>query len=125
MMKIKNFRHATKSRDFVHKKCFAFLRAKNPGFLSMNKKAQGLSITTVVVAILAILVLVVLFYIFTTQTGGLTRQLITCPGTCDTGRELCELHGGTLLPGTTKYLDPQGRQCVDCCSVRIAVGTAE
>jgi hypothetical protein len=85
----------------------------------MNKKAQGLSITTVVVAILAILVLVVLFYIFTTKTGGLSRQLITCPGDCADSAAACGKYGGVELPEQTtgKYITKQGNTCNVCCSV--------
>ncbi len=85
----------------------------------MNKKAQSLSITTVVVAILAILVLVVLFYIFTTKMGGLSKQLITCPGSCNVDLATCEQYGGTFLPSTTKYVDTAGNPCSVCCSVRV------
>ncbi|MBN1644480.1 hypothetical protein JW851_00370 [Candidatus Woesearchaeota archaeon] len=91
----------------------------------MNKKAQGLTITTVVVAILAILVLVVLFYIFTTKTGGLSKQLITCPGDCMTETECNEVYGGVRLPGENyvqRNIEPP-KKCSDidpnfiCCSV--------
>lgn len=94
----------------------------------MNKKAQGLTITTVVVAVLAILVLVVLFYIFTTKTGGLSKQLSVCPGACVTKAECTTNLGGVPIPGkhlvdyasTTVCEDqlPQGNYV--CCSVSAA-----
>lgn len=93
----------------------------------MNKKAQGLSITTVVVAILAILVLVVLFYIFTTKTGGLSRQLITCPGDCATDASHCAKYGGVALPKETtgNYITQQGNTCKVCCTVRFPPDATE
>ncbi|MBD3361306.1 hypothetical protein GF358_00785 [Candidatus Woesearchaeota archaeon] len=93
----------------------------------MNKKAQGLTITTVVVAVLAILVLVVLFYIFTTKTGGLSRQLITCPGDCANSEEACIKYGGIAVPTETagKYITSNGNTCPVCCSVRLPTGAPE
>jgi len=87
----------------------------------MNKKAQGLTITTVVVAVLAVLVLVVLFYIFTTKTGGLSKQLITCPGDCAVSAEACENGGGVVLKTEPGYKNPDNNDwsCNYCCSVAL------
>ncbi len=47
-----------------------------------NRKAQGLPITTIIIAVLAILVLIVLFAIFTGRITLFGRALSACPGEC-------------------------------------------
>jgi hypothetical protein len=69
----------------------------------MNKKAQGLSITTVVVAILAILVLVVLFYIFTARVGPFSQTAMSCPSGACVDATTCTNKGGQVMPGG--YID--------------------
>ncbi|MBW2968924.1 hypothetical protein KY314_02305 [Candidatus Woesearchaeota archaeon] len=87
----------------------------------MNKKAQSLTINTVVIAVLAVLVLVVLFYIFTTKTGGFAKQLKVCPGECMSAND-CIKYGGAPLPDD--YLESYSsvNTCADkslvCCSVK-------
>lgn len=53
----------------------------------MNKRGQGLSITTIIVAAIALIVLVVLVAIFTGRLGGFNRGL--------TDVSTCESLGGT------------------------------
>ena len=65
----------------------------------MHKKAQSLSITTIIIAILAILVLVVLFFVFTGRMGIFGQGLSDCPGTRGTASE-CQAAGKAALPGT-------------------------
>jgi hypothetical protein len=51
----------------------------------MNKKAQGLSMTTIVVAALALLVLVVLALVFTGRMGSFStgiKEVGTCAQAC-------------------------------------------
>ena len=48
----------------------------------MNKKAQGLSMTTIVVAALALLVMVVLALVFTGRMGDFSTG-VKSVGTCD------------------------------------------
>jgi hypothetical protein len=48
----------------------------------MNKRGQGLSITTIIVAAIALIVLVVLVAIFTGRLGGFNRGL-TDVSTCE------------------------------------------
>lgn len=48
----------------------------------MNQRAQGLPITTVILAILGIVVLVILFAITTGRLAIFTRGVSECPGTC-------------------------------------------
>ena len=43
-----------------------------------TKKAQGMSMTTIVIAAIALLVLVVLIMIFTGRIGGFTKGLDSC-----------------------------------------------
>lgn len=46
----------------------------------MNKKAQGLPITTIIIAILALLVLVVIILIFTGKVRVFGGELVSCEG---------------------------------------------
>ena len=79
----------------------------------MKKNAQGLSMTTIVVAALALLVLVVLALVFTGRMGGFTtgvKEVGTCDQACKasgfTGEgDQCNADGSNLVPG----YDP------DCC----------
>lgn len=53
--------------------------------MMMNKRGQGLSITTIIVAALALIVLVVLVAIFTGRLGGFSKgvaETITCQNSC-------------------------------------------
>ncbi len=49
----------------------------------MRKNAQGLSITTIIVAALALVVLVILFAIFTGRIAIFGRGITECPGRCE------------------------------------------
>ena len=78
----------------------------------MKKRAQGLSITTIVVAALALLVLVVLALVFTGNMGGFTtgvKESANCNQACKAsafnGQGECLDDGSNLIPG----FDP------DCC----------
>ena len=51
----------------------------------MNKKAQGLSLTVIVIGIIVLVVLVVLVFIFTGRTGKFSGDIAKCEargGTC-------------------------------------------
>lgn len=48
----------------------------------MNRKAQGLPITTIIIAILGIAVLVILFAILTGRLTIFSATVAECPGTC-------------------------------------------
>ncbi|MBW3012529.1 hypothetical protein KY311_05050 [Candidatus Woesearchaeota archaeon] len=62
----------------------------------MNKKAQGLSVSTIVIAALAVLVLVVLAVIFAGRIGVFTKEVTVscaaqggiCKATCDQTTEV-------------------------------------
>jgi hypothetical protein len=124
MMKIKNFQRTKKSKiSGVLKTQSVFKHAKNPRFLSMMKKAQSLSITTVVIAILAVLVMAVLFFVFTGRMGLFTKEIQTCPSGPCVLEEDCKEAGGFELPGD--YLDPvENKKCSEipgdyvCCNLR-------
>lgn len=47
------------------------------------KKAQGLPITTIIIAALALVVLVILFAIFTGRISIFGRGITECPGRCE------------------------------------------
>lgn len=53
----------------------------------MNRKAEGLTLQTIVVAVLVLVVLVVLIYIFANKIGGVRTELDSCAakgGVCNT-----------------------------------------
>lgn len=91
--------------------------------MQMHKKAQGISINTVIIAVIALAVLVVLFFIFTGRfkifSEGVKEGSLSCDRGCKTvGNALgrpsagCNPADETQLPG--KYEDvPQGQLC--CC----------
>jgi hypothetical protein len=53
---------------------------KNRIFSAMDKRGQGLPITTIIIAILALLVLVVLILIFTGKVRVFGGELVSCEG---------------------------------------------
>ena len=62
-------------------------------------KAQGLPITTVILAALGLVVLVVLFAITTGRLGIFSKAIQTCQaGHCISPQD-CEIAGGFSLPG--------------------------
>ena len=74
------------------------------------KKAQGLPITTIIIAALALVVLVILFAIFTGRISIFGRGITECPGNCimqysKTG-EQAVTNGRTALDPGAKC-DPQ------------------
>ena len=69
------------------------------------KKAQGLSVTTIVIAALAVLVLVVLAVIFTGRAGVFTRVVTV---SCEANGGTCAAEGQDCPSGT--YEDPSSRE---------------
>ena len=67
------------------------------------KKAQGLPLTTIIIAALGIFVLIILIVIFTGRVGIFGKSLSTCPGECLPKNECSEKGGASLGPG---YLNP-------------------
>ena len=93
-----------------------------------NKRAQGLSITTIIVAVIGLIILVVIIVMITGKLGAFGRGLesvSSCENTCkavggDRGRELssasCVDNPGVsvrkIIPGTFSDVDT-GKVC--CC----------
>ena len=50
--------------------------------MRQRKKAQGLSLETIIIALLVLLVLVIIGFIFMTQSNKFRKGLNDCPGTC-------------------------------------------
>ena len=76
-----------------------------------QKKAQGLSLHTIVIAILVLIVLVILIYIFSSKIGGVSTSLSSCEdkgGECD----VSSCSGPTV----------KTKECDDCC---IPIGEEE
>lgn len=57
------------------------------------KKAQGLSMSVIVVAAIALLVLVILAIIFIGRMGNTASQVDACKGTCVDDEEACQERG--------------------------------
>jgi hypothetical protein len=85
----------------------------------MHKKAQGMSINTLIIAILVLVVLVVLVLIFTGYIGGWSKGVAqnskTCGsqgGTCITGTDCKSIfHVGLATGNDIKKADPN--MCFD------------
>jgi len=76
----------------------------------MRKNAQGLSITTIIVAALALVVLVIIFAIFTGRISIFGRGITECPGRCEmpyskTGEQ--PITERRIALDTTAACDPQ------------------
>jgi len=56
----------------------------------MNKKAQGLSLNTIIIAVIVLIVLVVLIVIFSGKIGQFRQGVNTCSGTCVTTASACD-----------------------------------
>ncbi len=101
----------------------------------MDKKAQGLPITTIIIAILGLVVLVILFAITTGRLAIFGRATAECPGLCvgeytGTGdskvvvsadRECTpgferEVGGSYVRPGQPQNIKPDDIvKCTHCC----------
>ena len=85
----------------------------------MKKRAQGLSMTTIVVAALALLVLVVLALVFTGRMGNFStgvKEVADCKQACTAAGfngepETCTTDSQNKLPGIK---DQSGNTC--CCT---------
>jgi len=56
----------------------------------MHKKAQGLSVNTIIIAAIALIVLVVLIAVFTGRFGIFSKSLNECPGNRCMSESLCK-----------------------------------
>ena len=97
------------------------------------KKAQGLPISTIIIAALGILVLVVIGAIFGGQIGKFGRAASECPGRCYTlnppsegaglgiySTEPCSefetrMSGATIPRNMPKTENPSAWRCDQCC----------
>ncbi len=73
----------------------------------MDKRAQGLPITTVILAILGIVVLVILFAIITGRLTIFAGVANECPGTCVIGTQHDQVNYATAgsIPGLTDRVE--------------------
>ena len=90
----------------------------------MQKKAQGISINTIIIAAIGLAVLVVLFLIFTGRLGIFSKVVAdttSCQNGCaglgkswtETDRPGCTSSQGQVLPGTYADITTEGNVC--CC----------
>ena len=68
------------------------------------KKAQGLSLQTVIIAILLLVVLAILIYIFSSKIGGIDSSLDSCEG-----------QGGKCNQASCFGPTIKAEDCEDCC----------
>jgi len=102
----------------------------------MQKRAQGLPITTIILAILGIVVLVILFAITTGRLAIFTRGVSECPGECvgryttdiafATSPDTCaefekQLTGSYVAPGQDPRTTSR-EQLVKCKACCVSVG---
>lgn len=83
----------------------------------MNNKAQGLPISTVILAALGLVVLLVLFGVLTGKLQIFGRGLSTCPGEC-MDPTVCTDNDGYNLGSEYKAPEECKRSDYICCSVR-------
>ena len=57
--------------------------------MKFNKKAQGLSLNTIIIAVLVLVVLVILVLIFSGKITDFRRGVSACDGTCKTSSSGC------------------------------------
>ena len=91
------------------------------------KKAQGLPITTIIIAILGLVVLIVIMFIFTGRIGIWGGEIAKCPGACLDG---CPADYATQ-PGSyakdaagTPCKDTTGKQ-LTCCIPVVKKGSGD
>ncbi len=83
-----------------------------------NEKAQGISITTIIVAAIALVVLVILIAIFTGKMGGFTQQLESCSekaGECVASVAACKERGQFNSPLTGTSCEKETPDLPYCC----------
>ena len=95
----------------------------------MNKKAQGLPLSTIILAALGLVVLVLLFALLTGRLAIFGRGLAECPGSCLTPyvgdtpdlSTTCDATFTRDVPGTYVERGQEGvpiekiRKCSRCC----------
>lgn len=83
----------------------------------MSKKAQGLSMTVIIVAAIALLVLVILSIIFIGRMGSTTDTIDSCKGTCIDAADDCKSLGNYYgeANGACKGADGEVDSTKKCC----------
>jgi len=61
--------------------------------MKSNKKAQGLSLNTIIIAAIVLIVLIVLWAIFTGRMGGFTSEVAKCRGLDRIPKSECDKKG--------------------------------
>ncbi len=69
-----------------------------------NKKAQGLEMSTIILAVLGVVILLILFALITGKIQWFGKGLTTCPGQCLTAID-CDAASGYSLG--SNFLDPE------------------
>lgn len=83
-----------------------------------KKKAQGISINTIIIAAIALVVLVVLIAIFVSKMGGFTTQLAKCSekgGECVRDSAACKLKGQFNTGLTSTSCEKDSPSMPLCC----------
>ena len=92
--------------------------------VTVMKKAQGLPISTIILAAIGLVVLILLFALVTGRIGLISRATAECPGTCipEDQSTACdpqlsrELPGTYIAQGQPTGLPPEKlKKCSKCC----------
>jgi len=89
------------------------------GVTMLNKRAQGISINTIIIAAIALLVLVIVAVIFMYRMGYFTHESTDCKqfrGSCEYGRKCPD--GQYKHPTAVCYLDNGDIDRNNACCVR-------
>ena len=86
----------------------------------MKKKAQGLSLQTIVISILALIVLAVIIFVFSGKMGDVKTGLDSCK---EKGGECVNSYGDTCSCPVIKTKDPDCSAGYCCIPIGIAIGS--
>ena len=73
-----------------------------------NKKSQGISLNTIIIAAIALIVLVVLVAIFTGRMGLTVKEIDKCKGSCVSTSDECQGTYSRVDSSSACNLDPLG-----------------
>ena len=76
-----------------------------------NKKSQGLSITTIILAVIGLMILVVIIALLTGRLGGFSKGVLES-GDCSSACQAAGYDGGSTGDGNQGILDSEGNECL-------------
>ncbi|MBU90735.1 hypothetical protein CMO94_04285 [Candidatus Woesearchaeota archaeon] len=76
-----------------------------------NKKSQGLSITTIILAVIGLMILVVIIALLTGRLGGFSKGVLES-GDCSSACQAAGYDGGDKAGSDQGILDSEGNECL-------------